>query len=62
MRDTCDKLWKCLKSGYMPEKNETTWLRIAAKFAKKTNFPNCLGAVDGKHIKIKKPTAPVQSS
>lgn len=46
----------------MPEKNETTWLRIAAKFAKKTNFPNCLGAVDGKHIKIKKPTAPVQSS
>jgi hypothetical protein len=30
----------------MPEKNETTWLRIAAKFAMKTNFPNCLGAVE----------------
>jgi hypothetical protein len=39
----------------MPEKNEATWLRIAAKFATNKNVPNGLGAVDDKHIQIKKP-------
>lgn len=39
----------------MPEKNEATWRKIADKFARRTNFPNCLGAVDGKHIRLKKP-------
>lgn len=28
------------------------WLDIANKFKKKANFPNWLGAVDGKHIRI----------
>jgi hypothetical protein len=39
----------------MPENNEATWRKIADKFASRTNFPNCLGAVDGKHIRLKKP-------
>lgn len=36
-------------------KNEDTWRAAADKFTIKTDFPNCLGAVDGKHIRIQKP-------
>lgn len=38
----------------MPQ-NEEEWKRIAVEFENKWNFPNCLGAVDGKHINIFSP-------
>lgn len=38
----------------MPSERE--WLNIAEDFAIIANFPHCLGAVDGKHIRIIKPT------
>lgn len=31
------------------------WARIASGFNKKANFTHCLGAVNGKHIRLKKP-------
>lgn len=34
---------------------EETWKSIADKFERRTQFPNCIGAVDGKHIRIFKP-------
>ena len=39
----------------MPCPNEEMWLNIADQFYEKTNFPNCVGAVDGKHIRIRAP-------
>jgi hypothetical protein len=39
----------------MPQKSEKDWLRRADEFYERTNFPNCLGAVDGKHIRMCKP-------
>jgi len=39
----------------MPELTREEWLEIAKIYAKKANFPNCLGAIDGKHIRIRKP-------
>jgi len=45
----------CLKEKYMAERTERMWHQIAEKFAATTHFPNCLRAIDGKHIRIQKP-------
>lgn len=39
----------------MPEPSEDIWKKIAKDFEKYANFPNCIGAIDGKHIRITKP-------
>ena len=40
----------------MPEKTENDWVNIANDFYRRTQFPNCIDAVDGKHVRIKMPT------
>jgi hypothetical protein len=39
----------------MSQKSEKDWLHTADDFYERTSFPNCLGAVDGKHIRMCKP-------
>ena len=39
----------------MPEPTVEMWLDMAEKFYTQTNFPNCIGAVDGKHIRCINP-------
>lgn len=36
-------------------KNEDEWLKIAQRYENQWNFPNCLGAIDGKHVVIQCP-------
>ena len=54
--ETCSAIWTALKSHYMtspqPRKD---WENIAREFEEKWNFPNCLGALDGKHVCIECP-------
>ena len=45
----------------MPKPNEEHWLKIASEFFTRFQFPLCLGAVDGKHIRIKNRTSRVRS-
>lgn len=39
----------------MPAPTTDEWVEISRSFYLKTNFPNCLGAIDGKHIRCKNP-------
>ncbi|KAJ8867435.1 hypothetical protein PR048_031237 [Dryococelus australis] len=42
-------------SKNLRKQTEEMWLNIAGRFLQKANFPNCIGAVDGTHIRIVKP-------
>ena len=55
VKSTCQVIWNCMKADFMPEKREEDWLQIAKEFYERANFPHCLGAIDGKHIRICKP-------
>lgn len=55
IKETCEVIWKVLQPLDMPEPNKESFLKVAEEFDKYANFPNCLGAVDGKHIRIINP-------
>ncbi|XDV44729.1 hypothetical protein PO909_012969 [Leuciscus waleckii] len=55
VKQTCDVLWETLKDTYMPIPNEELWKTTALRFSEKWNFPNCISALDGKHIVIQAP-------
>lgn len=44
-----------LQNIVMPAPTEETFSAIAKRYNTKWNFPNCVGSVDGKHVRIKKP-------
>ncbi|XP_072275288.1 uncharacterized protein [Pyxicephalus adspersus] len=54
--ETCAAIIDCLKDEYMkfPDTPEE-WLAIASEFQDLWNFPNCGGAIDGKHVRITPP-------
>ncbi|CAN2388330.1 nuclease activity [Pristimantis euphronides] len=55
VRHTCSVMWERLLDIVMPQPKAEDWLVIAAGFSQHTQFPNCIGALDGKHIRLKKP-------
>ena len=48
-------IWTVFQPIHMPVPTTEQFLDIAEKFFNKWNFPHCLGAIDGRHIRIKKP-------
>ncbi|KAK5649592.1 hypothetical protein RI129_000621 [Pyrocoelia pectoralis] len=52
---TCEAIWTKLQPIVMPEPDEDMWNRIESEFYNKWNFPNLLGAIDGKHAVIQAP-------
>ncbi|CAK1582633.1 unnamed protein product [Parnassius mnemosyne] len=53
--EVCKALCEALRSFVKMPQNEHEWLEIAREFEIKWQFPHCLGAIDGKHIKIQSP-------
>ena len=52
IKNTCAAIWEALNLEYLPLPTEDMWKNIADGFAAKWNFPNCVGAIDGKHVRI----------
>lgn len=49
-------IWDVLSPIYLKKPTTEDWLKIASDFNRKWNFPNVIGALDGKHIKIEAPS------
>lgn len=50
--ETCEAIWTVLKDSVFEQPTVNGWRRIAKTFEEKWDFPNCIGAIDGKHIII----------
>ncbi|XP_050676558.1 putative nuclease HARBI1 isoform X10 [Leptidea sinapis] len=51
----CKAIWTQLVRKHMPEPSEDSFKNIAQCFWDRWQFPNCIGCIDGKHIRIIKP-------
>ncbi|XP_015376293.1 PREDICTED: putative nuclease HARBI1 [Diuraphis noxia] len=54
-KSTCEQIWNILQPLFMAIKQEEDWIKIADEFYTRTNFPNIIGAIDGKHIRMIQP-------
>lgn len=53
--ETTVSIWEVLHKLVFMEPNEENWKKVASEFQSKRNFPNCFGAIDGKHIAMQAP-------
>lgn len=47
--ESSDVIWKVLQPIFMKMPTTNDWLHISKEFLQRWNFPNCNGAIDGKH-------------
>ena len=54
--EVCNAIWEVLQPIYLryPQK-EDEWIKVANEYNNMWNFPNCIGAIDGKHCQIQAP-------
>lgn len=55
IHETCKVIVKTLLGETMPTPTEAVWGGIAEDFENLWNFPNCVGAIDGKHVLMQAP-------
>ena len=55
INETCEAIWQALQPDFMKPPTRQDWEQIEKGFRLKWHFPNCVGALDGKHISIKAP-------
>ena len=53
--DTCRAIVNVLGPVYLPEPTEETWRASEREFRERWQFPNCVAAIDGKHVTIRAP-------
>jgi len=52
VKEVCQVLIKVLEPFYLSSPTEEDWRKCAQGYWKKWNFPNCVGSVDGKHVRL----------
>ncbi|XP_060807386.1 uncharacterized protein LOC106138724 [Amyelois transitella] len=52
IKEVCKAVIDKMMSVYMPTPTAEDWEKITEGFNDRWNFPNCIGAIDGKHINI----------
>lgn len=56
IHETCNVIYEELKNEFLKTPStEDEWRDVVAGFSRNWNFPNCVGAMDGKHVIITKP-------
>lgn len=53
--EVCQAIYDSLKNIYLVFPSNDEWIDIVDNFYDRFSFPNCLGALDGKHFRIKSP-------
>lgn len=53
--DTCEIIWNILSPLYVCKPNREDYKQISQDFENMWDLPNCVGAIDGKHIAIQCP-------
>ena len=57
INEVCEELWNALLDHVNPPASVDDWKNISADFNELWNMPHCLGALDGKHVRIRKPAS-----
>lgn len=55
IHETVIVLWETLFPIHMAKPTAESFIHIASDYYERWNFPNCIGSIDGKHIRIKCP-------
>uniref|UniRef100_A0A224Z552 Nuclease HARBI1 n=1 Tax=Rhipicephalus zambeziensis TaxID=60191 RepID=A0A224Z552_9ACAR len=55
LKETLPAIWESLLPRVMAQPSQQKWIKIAAEYNEKWNFPNTIGSIDGKHFAIKCP-------
>ncbi|XP_071576462.1 uncharacterized protein [Temnothorax nylanderi] len=55
IEETCKAIWEKLQPIYLSQLTKNDFERIAAQFFDLWQLSNCMGAIDGRHMRIKAP-------
>jgi hypothetical protein len=55
VREVCEAIWEILGPRVMPPPTDDMWKEVSQRYKYMWNFPNCVGAIDGKHTNIRGP-------
>ncbi|KAL4089001.1 hypothetical protein QTP88_024079 [Uroleucon formosanum] len=53
IKTTTEGIWEALQPKFLPTPSEEKWENVANTYYELWNMPNCVGAIDGKHFRIK---------